>query len=73
MSWKTIKPFLSNKVQSSDRIIPFEIFKRVKERIPFCCKKSQYSMLRRNLLQLIATYYLLLKVYSSFKKSLQIK
>ena len=30
MSWNSIKPFSSNKVQSSDRIILSEIFKRVK-------------------------------------------
>ena len=50
MSWKTIKPFSSNKGQSSDIIISSEIlityFKRAKE-ILICCKKSQYSKLRR--------------------------
>ena len=33
-----VNVLMSNKVQSSDRIIPSEIFKRAKERILICCK-----------------------------------
>ena len=52
MSLKTIKPFSSNKVQSSDTVIPSEIIiKRISERakkhILICRKKFQYSKLRK--------------------------
>lgn len=52
MSLKTIKPFSSNKVQSSDRVIPSEIVikrisKRAKKHILICRKKFQYFKLRK--------------------------